>query len=69
MVLVDTQDAYVLNKGCEKVEEAEEKRCKNCGYREMSPVSYPQYWCTCHDDYVNGEASCNDWKRKDGEQK
>ena len=38
--------------------------CKECKYAEMSPVSYPQYWCVRDNAYVNDNYFCGKGERK-----
>lgn len=42
-------------------------RCKDCKFGQMTPVSYPQYWCPRKNNYMDENYFCFDGKRKDVE--
>lgn len=39
-------------------------RCKDCKNGSMDSVSYPQFWCSAHTEYHEGEYFCADGERK-----
>ena len=38
--------------------------CEGCQFAQMTPVSYPQYWCVKKNNYMDGRHFCMDGKRK-----
>jgi len=39
--------------------------CKDCKQSGIDSTSYPQYWCSAHAEYHDGDWFCADGERKD----
>ena len=39
-------------------------RCKDCKQSGIDSTSYPQYWCSAHTEYHDGDWFCADGERK-----
>lgn len=45
-----------------KVDMVEVVRCKDCKQSGIDTTSYPQYWCSVHSEYHDGDWFCADGK-------
>ena len=39
-------------------------RCKECKNSGIDSTSYPQYWCSAHTEYHDGDWFCADGERR-----
>ena len=47
-----------------KVDVVEVVRCKDCKNGGIDSASYPQYWCSAHTEYHDGDWFCADGERR-----